>query len=82
MIALRYGLLAAFVVVGFALLIIRRDSTGLEGWALCVGAGASVLLFNLLFRIGASGDQERRAEDDAREFFSQHGHWRDEPPPP
>ena len=79
--ALRYGLPAAFIVAGFVVLIIRRDTTGLEGWAMLVGAGLSVLLFNILFRIGASGDSERRAEDDAREFFSEHGHWPDEEPP-
>jgi hypothetical protein len=78
--ALRYGLPLAFIVAGFAVLIIRRDTTGLEGWAMLVGAGISVLMFNVLFRIGASGDKERRAEDEAREFFSTHGHWPDEEP--
>jgi hypothetical protein len=79
--ALRYGLPAAFIVAGFALLIIRRDTTGLEGWAMLVGAGLSVLMFNVLFRLGASGDEERRAEEEAREFLATHGHWPDEPPP-
>ncbi len=79
--ALRYGLPLAFIAAGFVVLIIRRDTTGLEGWAMLVGAGISVLLFNVLFRIGASGYAERRAEDEAREFFSRHAHWPDEPPP-
>ncbi len=81
LLALRYGLPMAFILAGFVLLIVRRDTTGLEGWAMLVGAGIAVLLFNLLFRIGASGDADRRAEEEAREFFSQHGHWPDEPPP-
>jgi hypothetical protein len=46
-----------------------------------VGAGLAVLLFNVFFRIGASGDAERRAEEEAREYFSRHGHWPDEEPP-
>jgi hypothetical protein len=79
--ALRYGLPLAFIVAGFVVLIIRRDTTGLEGWAMLVGAGISVLLFNILFRMGASGDRERREEEEAREFFSRHGHWPDEQPP-
>jgi hypothetical protein len=48
---------------------------------MCVGAGLSVALINLLFRFGARGDEERQAEEDARQFFSEHGHWPDEPPP-
>ena len=36
-----------------------------------VGAGLAVLLMNLLFRFGAKGDDERQAEDDAREYFVQ-----------
>jgi hypothetical protein len=36
----------------------------------------------VLFRFGARGDEERQAEEDARTFFSEHGHWPDEPPPP
>jgi hypothetical protein len=79
--ALRYGLPLAFIVAGFIVLIVRRDTTGLEGWAMLVGAGISVLLFNILFRMGASGDRERREEEEAREFFSRHGHWPDEQPP-
>ena len=79
--ALRYGLPLAFILAGFVVLVVRRDTTGLEGWAMLVGAGISVLLFNVLFRIGASGDKDRQAEDDARAYFSEHGHWPDEEPP-
>ena len=52
-----------------------------DGWAMCVGAGLSVLLLNLLFRIGAQGDREREDEERARDFFTEHGHWPDEDPP-
>jgi hypothetical protein len=78
---MRYGLPLAFIVAGFVVLLIRRDGTGVEGWAMLVGAGLAVLLFNVFFRIGASGDAERRAEEEAREYFSRHGHWPDEEPP-
>ena len=43
-------------------------------------AGLVVLLMNVLFRFGAVGDDERQAEDDAREYFTKHGHWPDEKP--
>lgn len=39
-----------------------------------------MLLLNWLFRYGAKGDQERQVEADARDYYSQHGHWPDEKP--
>jgi hypothetical protein len=77
---LRYGLPAALVAAGFVLLFVADGSTRWDGFAMCVGAGLAVLLINVLFRLGASGDDERRAEDDAREYFARHGRWPDEQP--
>ena len=39
-----------------------------------------MLLLNVLFRYGSKGDEERQAEADARDYYSQHGHWPDEAP--
>ena len=78
MIWLRYGLPAVLVVAGFVVLFVANDSIKWDGFAMCVGAGLAVLLMNVLFRFGANGDDERQAEDDAREYFSRHGHWPDE----
>ena len=78
MIWLRYGLPAALVVAGFVVLFVADGSIRWDGFAMCVGAGLAVLLMNVLFRFGASGDDERRAEDDAREYFARHGRWPDE----
>ena len=80
MIYLRYGLPAALILAGFVLLLVADGSTRWDGFAMCVGAGLAVLLMNVLFRIGVSGDDERRAEDDAREYFAAHGRWPDENP--
>jgi hypothetical protein len=77
--AIRYGIPAALVIAGFAILIFAHGSTRWDGWAMCVGAGLSVLLLNLLFRFGARGDRERQAEEAAREYFARHGRWPDEP---
>jgi len=77
--AIRYGLPAALVVAGFAILAFADGALRWEGWAMCVGAGLSVLLINVLFRFGARGDQERDAEEAAREYFARHGRWPDEP---
>lgn len=76
--SLRYGLPAALAIAGVLFLAIRRDTLGLEMWAMLWGSAISVLLFNLLFRLGASGDRERQAEAEAREYFAKHGRWPDE----
>jgi len=78
----RYGLPALLVVAGFVLLVAAPESTRYEGFAMCVGAGLSLLLLNVLFRIGARGDRERDEEDAAREYLGTHGHWPDEKPRP
>jgi hypothetical protein len=75
---LRYGLPAVLVIAGFVVLFVADGSTRWDGFAMCVGAGLAVLLMNVLFRVGASGDDERQAEADAREFFAKHGRWPDE----
>jgi len=80
--AVRYVLPAVFVLAGFAVLIADDGAGRFDGFAMFVGAGLSVALLNVLFRLGANGDREREQEERAREFLSQHGHWPDEPPPP
>ena len=74
----RYIVPAVLVVVGFVILFTTDESLRWEGWAMCVGAGLAILLLNVLYRYGASGDRERTAEDEAREYCSKHGHWPDE----
>ena len=78
----RYGIPAALVLAGFVILFAVSGSARYEGFELCVGAGLAVLLLNWLFRLGAAGDRERDEEDAARDYYSRHGHWPDEPPPP
>ena len=74
----RYIVPAVLVVIGFVILFTAGESLRWEGWAMCVGAGLAILLLNVLYRYGASGDRERHAEDEAREYFSTHGRWPDE----
>jgi hypothetical protein len=74
----RYVLPGVLVLAGFVVLIVADGSTRWDGFAMCVGAGLSVLLLNVLFRFGASGDEERDREDAAREYFAEHGRWPDD----
>jgi hypothetical protein len=80
-IVLRYVLPLAIVGAGLVAVVLGGFSVvSLEGAAHLVGAGLSILLMNVLIRIGISGDAERDAEDAAREYFTRHGHWPDEAP--
>ena len=76
--AIRYVVPAVLVVIGFVILFTTDESLRWEGWAMCVGAGLAILLLNVLYRYGASGDRERTQEDEAREYFAEHGRWPDD----
>ena len=76
--AVRYGIPVVLIVAGFVVLFAGGEGANLEGWALFTGAGLSVLLLNVLYRAGVSGDTERDREEEARAFFDSHGHWPDQ----
>ena len=77
----RFGLPILICVGGIVAIAIEPNRNGLEGGILIVSAGLSVWLLNWLYRVGVAGERERDAEDDAREFFDQHGVWPDEVTP-
>jgi hypothetical protein len=74
----RYGIGAVMVIAGLVLLILNPGGFGVDGFALAVGGGLSVLMINFLFRLGVSGDREREQEEAARRYFDEHGRWPDE----
>jgi hypothetical protein len=76
----RYVLPAVLIVAGFVLLFAVDGSLRWDGWAMCVGAGLSVLLLNWLLRLGMEGDKERDKEAAARDYLTEHGYWPDEAP--
>ncbi len=82
LIAVRYVLPAAIACGGVLALILNRTINGLEGFAMGIGVAASVLLLNVLYRVGVSGDVERDREAQARDYLDEHGHWPDEEPGP
>lgn len=78
----RWGIPGLLVLAGLVILVAGSGSPhAVEGGALFGGAGMAVLLLNALFRYGATGDRDRDAEEAARRFFDEHGHWPDEDPP-
>jgi hypothetical protein len=71
---LRIWLPAVLIVLGVVLLF------GVDAFAAFVGAGTSIALTNVLWRMGVSGDEERDVEADARRFLAEHGRWPEDPP--
>ncbi len=78
LLVLRYGIGGAMVLAGIVLLVTNSGGFGVDGFALCVGAGLSLIMLNFLYRLGVSGDHEREQEEDARTYLERHGYWPDE----
>lgn len=77
----RYWLPGIVCLAGIAAMLFGPEESRYEGGAAILGAGLSIYLLNILFRIGAEGDRDRDREQDAREFYDRHGFWPDEQPP-
>ena len=78
MLAVRYVLPAVVALAGVLVLILNRSINGVEGFAMGIGVAGSILLLNVLYRVGVSGDRERDDEEAARVYFDEHGRWPDE----
>jgi hypothetical protein len=57
--AVRYGIGAVMVLAGIVMLAIDGGELGWYGLASAIGAGLSVMLLNLLYRMSVSGDEDR-----------------------
>lgn len=82
LLVVRYVLPVGVVLAGVLIFLLAPSSTRFEGAAACVAAGLSVLLLNVLYRAGVHGDADRDAEEQARDFYDDHGYWPDEKPRP
>ena len=79
--AVRYGIGIAMVLGGIVTLAINPGGVGVDGFAMAVGGGLSVLMINALYRLGVSGDEERARHEEAWRYFERHGEWPADPPP-
>ena len=78
LLVLRYGIGGAMALAGIVLLVTNSGGFGVDGFALGVGGGLSLIMLNFLYRLGVSGDRERDQEEDARTYLERHGYWPDE----
>ena len=76
--AVRYGIGGATILAGVVVLMAVGGDLEMYGFASALGAGLSVLLLNLLYRIGVSGDRDREREEEARRYLDEHGLWPDD----
>jgi hypothetical protein len=76
--AVRYGIPLVLLIVG-VVVSATAGGVGIAAGALFFSAASAVLLLNVLYRIGVQGDRERDTEQEARDFFDEHGRWPDEP---
>jgi hypothetical protein len=80
LIIVRYGLGAVMVLAGIVMIVVNPGGLGVDGFAMAVGGGLSVLLINFLFRLSVSSEDERAREEEARRYFDEHGEWPEEEP--
>jgi hypothetical protein len=78
----RYGIGLLTILAGVIWLIFDIGGFGWEALFAFTGAGLSIILINLLFRMGQASDREHEAHEEAWRFYERHGHWPDEHPPP
>ena len=74
----RYVLPGLIVVGGLVAILVGGSDSAFHGGMGVIGAGIAVWLLSFFYRVGASGDRDRDAEDEARAYFDAHGRWPDE----
>jgi hypothetical protein len=83
MLIVRYGVGGVMVLGGIVMLILSPAGLGVDGFAMAVGGGLSVLLLNFMYRLSVSSELDREREEQARAYFDEHGDWpEDEPTEP
>jgi hypothetical protein len=80
MLVVRYGLGAVMILGGIVMLIVSPANLGVDGFAMAVGGGLSVVLISFMFRLSESSDADRAEEERARVYFDEHGEWPEEKP--
>jgi hypothetical protein len=80
LILVRYGIGGLMVLAGIVMIAVNPGGLGVDGFAMAVGGGLSVLLINFLFRVSVSSNLDRDREEDARRYFDAHGQWPEDEP--
>jgi len=79
LVTIRYVVPAAAFIAGVFIMTLGSDAD-LEGGAGIVSAGMAIYAMNWLYRASFADHREREAEEAARRYLDEHGHWPDEAP--
>ena len=74
---IRYLVPGLVCVAGFVMYAVLPSPTSVAAGSSLLGAGLGIALLNLMFRAGAGSDEERRQEEEARDYYTRHGRWPD-----
>ena len=77
--ATRLWLPVTIAVIGVVAIVVGHGRTGVAA----VGVGFVLIalivwMINWMFRMSVSSNEDRRREEEAREYFDEHGKWPDE----
>jgi hypothetical protein len=70
----RYGIPALIALAGVVLIVADGDAEAGAGVVL-IGIAGLVLLANVFVRLSLQSEDDRAAEERARDFYSEHGRW-------
>jgi hypothetical protein len=72
----RHGIPALIAVVGVIGIILGHGTKGAAGaGVVLLGVALMVWLLGWLFRLSLSSNRDRDREEEARDYYSKHGHW-------
>ena len=75
----RIWLPLAIAVAGVVALVVGHgDTPTAAAGVVLLGVALTVWMINWLFRMSVESNRDREREEEAREFFDEHGRWPDE----
>jgi hypothetical protein len=75
----RIWLPVGLALAGVVLIVVGHARTATAGAGVVVlGTALIVWMINWLFRMSIASNRDREREEEAREYFDQHGRWPDE----
>jgi hypothetical protein len=75
----RIWLPVGLALAGVVLIVVGHARTAAAGAGVVVlGTALIVWMINWLFRMSIASNRDREREEEAREYFDQHGRWPDE----
>jgi hypothetical protein len=75
MLVVRYVLPGAVVVAGIVIFLLAPGATRWAALGAFTGAGVTIFLLNLFYRVSVGEQRDRHREARARRYYERHGRW-------